>query len=97
MHFTQNVFLYKYMNYMPFTLKRLVHPQSKILSSFTHSCVVQNLYGNQKIDGRWPLKKQKEEKQIDVSQWLPSTVLPTFFKISYFVFNRQKKLIKVWN
>jgi len=32
------------------------------------------------------------------SQWVWSTVwLPTFFKISSFVFNRRKKLIQVWN
>ncbi len=32
------------------------------------------------------------------SQWLPATVLlPTFFKISSFVFFRRKKLIQVWN
>ncbi len=31
------------------------------------------------------------------SQWLPSTVwLPTFFKISSFVFDRRKKFMQVW-
>ncbi len=32
------------------------------------------------------------------SQWLPAIVwLPTFFKISSFVFNKRKKVIHVWN
>ncbi len=32
------------------------------------------------------------------SQWLPATaLLPTFFKIYFYVFIRIKKLIQVWN
>jgi len=43
------------------------------------------------------VKKINMEKYYG-SQWGPSTVwLPTFFKISSFVFSRRKKFIQVWN
>jgi len=59
----------------------------------TNEDIMKNV-GNETVDG--PHSRKKKYYGI---QWLPSKSLtfwlPTFFKISSFVFNRGKKLIKV--
>ncbi len=95
------------------SLKGIVHPKMKILSSFTHPQVVPNFYEflcSAEHKGRFFWRKfvirlfwgtidfHSRKKNYYGSQWCPRTALfPTFFRISSFVFSRTKKFIKVWN
>ncbi len=88
------------------TLKGIVHPKMKILSSFTHP-VFPNLYEwfvllNTKED---ILKNEGNRAVLDQSicisyyrsQWCPKTAwLQSFFRISSFVFSRTETFIQVW-
>ncbi len=93
------------------SLKGIVHPKMKILSSFTHHQVVPNLYeclcsaehkgryseecGKQSSSGA-PLTSIVFFFSYYGSQWCPKTAwLQTFFKISSFVFGRTKTFIQV--
>ncbi len=84
----------------------------KILSSFSHPPVVPNLYEclcSAEHKGRYSEECGKQSSSgapltsivffsYYGSQWCPKTTwLQTFFKISFFVFGRTKKLIQVWN
>ncbi len=95
------------------SLKGIVHPKMKILSSFTHPQVVLNLYEclcSAEHKGRYSEECWKQSSSgapltsivfffsYYGSQWCPKTAwLQTFFKISSFVFGRTKKFIQVWN
>ncbi len=88
--------------------KGIVHPKMKILLSFTLPQVVPNLYKFLSSLGHkrgyfWRILVTKRvmvpigKKKYYGSQWESSTVcLPTFCKISSFVFSRRKKFIQVW-
>ncbi len=94
------------------SLKGIVHPKIKFLSSFTHPQVVPNLYEclcSVEHKGRYSEECGKQSSSgapltskyfffLYGSQWSPKTAwLQTFFKISSFVVGWTKKFIQVWN
>ncbi len=95
------------------SIKGIVHPKMKILSSCTHPQVVPNLYEcvcSAEHKGRYSEECGKHSSSgapltsivfffsYYGSQWCPKTAwLQTFFKISSFVFSRTNKFIQAWN
>ncbi len=92
--------------------KGIVHPKMIILSSFTLSQVVPNMYEclcSAEHKGRYSEECGKQSSSgapltsivfffLYGSQWCPKTAwLQTFLKISSFVFSRTKTFIQVWN
>ncbi len=88
------------------TLKEIVHPKMKMLSSFTHpvfpTCMNVSVLPNTKED---ILKNEGNRAVLDQSifisyyrsQWCPKTArLQSFFRISSFVFSRTETFIQVW-
>ncbi len=72
-------------------VKEIVQPKMKILQSFTHLQVVSNLYEFLLLNSFWfPLTPIVFLYPHYGSQWRLATVwLPTFLKISSFVFSRR--------
>ncbi len=94
------------------TIKGIVHPKMKSLSSSTHPQVVPNLYEclcSAEHKGRYSEECGKQSSSgapltsivffsFYGSQWCPKSAwLQNFFKISSIVFGRTKTFIQVWN
>ncbi len=94
------------------SLKGIVHPKMKILSSFTHPQVVPNLYEclcSAEHKGRYSEECEKQSSSgapltsivflfLLWKSMVPQNSLVTnFLQISSFVFGRTKKFIQVWN
>ncbi len=86
-----------------YTLQGIIHPNMKMLSSFTHPHAVPNLYKFISYTERRRRYSEECWTSIVGSEILHKSietvncVITKFFKIYYFMFNMRKKLIQVWN
>ncbi len=81
-------------NHPKYTFKGTVHPKMNILWSLTHPRVIQNLYGFlSSVEHKQYLKNMTVAIDFHYISLLgtKNCWLPTFFKISSFVFSRRRR------